>query len=362
MNRGDNFIIENKQYSSKSLISFCNEQVDNNNTPIWKRKIYEFILNWLDDNQYIIQFSSGTTGRQKRLKLLKSSMFQSAINTSTYFQLQPGQNALLCLPVDYIAGKMMIVRAFVTGLNLYFLEPSSTLNLSEIGNIDFCAMVPLQVYNNINRINEFKQIRKLIIGGAEINDDLVKKLSSIPVEVYATYGMAETCSHVAVRRINGQVPSDFYKAMTGVKFSSDHRGCLNIHADFLPLGLTTNDVVELIDETRFRWIGRFDNLINSGGIKIIPEELEKIIHDATGLTCIVTGIDDNMLGKKIVVVFEKKDDNVSIQELELILIETLTKKNRPKKILVFDKLPRNDSYKIDRKVIENQVYEICKTK
>lgn len=348
-------LLNNKIYTINDLNVLCDGIINDNSVPQWEKNIYSFILDWIDDRDYIEQKSSGTTGKPKTLKIPKESMMLSAKNTCTLFDIHFGQTALLCLPIEYIAGKMMIVRALVGGLNLLYTEPTSMPDLSGFGVIDFCAMVPLQTYNSLNSVETLRRIKKLIVGGAEIRDELEVMLRDLTNEVYATYGMAETCSHVATRRISGTAYERFYNAIPGVKFSADDRSCLIINADFLNSEVITNDVVDLIDEKTFRWIGRYDNLINSGGIKIVPEEIETIISKATGLDCAIMGIPDEKLGEKVILILEKGGSETTEEEIQALLESELPKRFQPKEILFIEELPRNHAFKVNRRMLADQI-------
>jgi len=341
-------LINNRIYPVNELNDYCHSKIVSNETPEWEKKIYQFIIDWLDEKDYVNQSSSGTTGHPKDIQLSKMTMTRSAENTCNHFNIQFGNTAVHCLPIDYIAGKMMVVRAFVGGFNLILAEPTSMPDLSTFGMIDFCAMVPLQVFNSLNSFETLRNIRKLIIGGAEIRPELEVLLRDMPNEVYATYGMAETASHVAIRRLSGAGYERNYKAMPEVEFSVDERNCLVIKADYLENEIHTNDVVDLIDSMNFRWIGRFDNLINSGGIKIVPEEIEALISKNTGLDCAVLGIPDEKLGQMMILVVEKGRGEVTSEEVMALLKDDLPKNLQPKEIIIVDQLPRNSSFKVDR--------------
>jgi O-succinylbenzoic acid--CoA ligase len=350
-------IISNRIHPVDSLEDLCETMLTDKSIPSWEKNVYSFIKEWISETDYIMQVSSGTTGSPKDIKLSKLAMIKAASNTCQAFDLHFGQTALLCLPVEYIAGKMMIVRALVGGLNLILTEPSSMPDLAGCGKIDFCAMVPLQVYNSLNSIETLRRIHTLIIGGAEIRDELEVMLRDLPNEVYATYGMAETCSHIAIRRISGPDHERHYHALPHVKCSIDSRSCLIIEADYLNEKLITNDVVDLLDASTFRWIGRYDNLINSGGVKIVPEELEAVVSKTTGYDCAVIGVPDKKLGERVVLVIEKSGGEITIEELNQALTNELPKRLQPKEIILIDELPRNHSFKVDRSLLKKQ---ICK--
>jgi O-succinylbenzoic acid--CoA ligase len=342
-------ILNNQQYSFKELLQYSAENVCSATTMPWEKEVYRFIIDWLSDQDHIIQYSSGTTGKIKEIRLSKQSMIASASSTCKYFRLKEKQTALHCLPIEYIAGKMMIVRCMTGNLNLYLTIPKSKLDLTGFDTIDFCAMVPLQVLNILTARNKRLPVSKLIIGGAEINPALESMLLNIPTEVYATYGMAETCSHVALRRINGPGRQEVYHALPDVKLSCDNRNCLVIDASYLPNQVVTNDLVKLTGPGSFKWIGRFDNLINSGGVKIVPEEVEASIRSKALPECAVIGLPDAELGQKLVFVFEEGKTPLTIPELITDFENILPRHWQPKEIISIKKLPRNKSFKIDRK-------------
>jgi O-succinylbenzoic acid--CoA ligase len=350
--------IHNHTYSQQTLIELCDSKIRNDHTPIWEKEVYGFILQWLDDSDTIIQYSSGTTGKSKIIRLQKLAMVRSAESTCRFFDLTRGQTAALCLPMEYIAGKMMVVRSMVCGLNLYITEPKSKPDFHEIERIDFCAMVPFQVTNMWTAKGDMPPVRILIIGGAEISRELEKLVNDIPAKVYATYGMAETCSHIALMRINGPNPEKWYKALPGIKLETDQRNCLVIKASYLPAPVITNDQVHLQNNERFRWIGRFDNLINSGGIKVVPEEVESALAEKTGIEFALIGLPDPNLGQRLVLVKEKKKDALSDEVIRTELALLIPAKLMPKDIVRIEKFPRNTSFKIDRLKLARSIYEM----
>lgn len=331
------------------LPSFCKGKIKNPDLPDWEKKIFSFIENFLDDSDYIIQESSGTTGEPKKFRLLKKAMICSAQQTVDFFNLTSNQLALLCLPVDYIAGKMMIVRALLAGMRLEWIRPSVQPEIPQKKCIDFCAMVPMQVSNLIKDEFDFDYLRTLIIGGAELSPEIEKKLQDIKTSVFETFGMAETCSHIALRRVNGTKPELSFTVLPEVKISADPRSCLVIEATFLPDKVITNDIVELTGYRKFRWIGRIDNLINSGGFKISPEVVEKEIFNKTGFELFLVGIPDTILGFKPVLV---TDQCLSSGEKDFILdvaSEIISYYHIKPEIYTILSMPDTRSMKIDRK-------------
>ena len=337
--------LNNQTYTIGEFREFARKQLKN--LPEWEQAIYDFIYTFLNDSDHIIQQSSGTTGEPKTLKLSKAGMIQSAEDTINYFNLKSGDKALLCLPVDYIAGKMMIVRALITGLNLFYEVPSSCPDLSRYQKIHFSAMVPLQV-KHVLKQPAFENIDKLIIGGSKVSNALATRLYQSNTQCFETYGMAETYSHVAVRRINGTSPESHFEALPGISFETDERGCLVIHSRRLKKQLITNDIVELIGTKQFKLLGRYDDLINTGGIKINPEALENKISALIDYNFALIGLPDSSLGEVVSLVIET-DQPVEKKKLKHKLSKHLAKFQVPKQIITINKFPRNEALKIDRK-------------
>ena len=345
---GKGLTIGGRHHGPDELNILCLGKAEDRSLPPWERALYAFIRDWLGGTDHILQRSSGTTGKPKDLQLPKSAMEASARATCDFFDLRPGASAHLCLPVDYIAGKMMVVRAFVGELDLLAVEPSSRPGIPAEG-VDFSAMVPLQVSNTLEAGEGLSRVRTLIVGGAEISPELEASLSEQRTAVWATYGMAETCSQIALRRVNGKSPEGHFTAMRDVRLLLDGRGCLAIETSWLPARVQTNDVVEMLDEVRFRWLGRYDNLINSGGLKIVPEEIEAVISRVTGRPCAVVGLPDDRLGSRAVAVFEAGEGLPGAEGLMALLETEVARPSIPREVLVVERFPRNASFKIDRR-------------
>jgi O-succinylbenzoic acid--CoA ligase len=339
--------LNNKLFSVEELRVYAAAMLENN-LPDWEHKIYAFILNFLDDKDFILQQSSGTTGTPKTFQLSKKAMLESARLTCEVLDLRYGQNALLCLSADYIAGKMIVVRSLVCGLNLFWEEPSSLPALQNYNKIHLCSMVPLQAFNAFNSPKLLQNIDVLLIGGAEIRPELKALFGKINNRSYETYGMAETCSHIALKKISGPNPDANFKTLPGIKVNTDHRSCLVAHVPFLPEPVVSNDVVETIDEQTFVWKTRFDNLINTGGLKVIPEEVETEIAKILKHEFAIIGLPDKKLGQKITLVIES-EKRIDENQLRETLSKNLKPHQIPKEIRYLKILPRNAAFKVERK-------------
>ena len=261
-----------------------------------------FLLDWLDGNESIEVQTSGSTGSPRRLLVSKQAMVNSAVRTAEYFGLQVGQRALHCLPVDYIAGKMMLVRAMVLGLDVHMIPPKMDLDWLD-RDYDFCAMIPLQAKNALSKLD---QIRTLLIGGAPISNSLRIALSVCGSSVFETYGMTETLTHIAVSKVT--LPQKPFEVLPEVSIDADEEGCLIISAPHLSEeSIHTQDLVQILDSSHFTLIGRVNNVVNSGGKKLFPEQLEKELGDL-GYPFFFAGQTDTDLGQKLVLIIETKKD------------------------------------------------------
>ncbi len=312
--------------------------------PPWLKDHYLFIREWINDKDYIKVKTSGSTGNPKTIKIHKNAFVFSALNTGKYLKLNPKDKALLCLPGSYIAGKMMIVRTFVLGLNLFWQRPSSTPELNR--KIDFAAMTPMQLQGilttNKSTINN---IDKLIIGGAPVNSYILDNISILKTKIYETYGMTETVSHIAIKSINGNKKSEYFSVLPDIKIGIDKRKCLTITSDKLHVNkLASNDLVEIISNNKFKWLGRFDNVINSGGIKLVPEQIEAKLKKSIKNDFYIFGIQDPLLTNVPALVIEGKPEKFNLD-----FTKVLDKFEIPKKIYFLKKFIRTDSGKIKRK-------------
>lgn len=305
-----------------------------------EKAIGDFLLDWFDEKSYIDLKTSGTTGTPKIIRKSKQALVNSALATGDFFGLKPGDTALCCLPVEFIAGKMMLVRSFILGLAIDFVSPNSEPLTHLDKEYDFVAMVPLQVENSLN---ELHKVKKLIIGGAKLNESLAKKLVNIKTEVYETYGMTETITHIAAKKVGEQA----FSVLPNVQISQNENNCLVIDAPQVSEErLFTNDLVQIINDYQFVLLGRIDNVVNSGGVKLIPEKIEEKLADAIHARFFVGGIPDAVLGEKLVLVIEGKD-----QDLDEVIFAVLDKFEKPKGIFFVPEFETTASGKVKRKAI-----------
>ena len=303
-----------------------------------------FVNEFLNDKDYVTAHTSGSTGSPKEIKLLKNDMIVSAKATCQYFGINSESRLLLPLSASYIAGKMMVVRAIVSGADLYVEKPSNTPFNKDYGKIDLLPIVPSQI-EAILSSQYLPQIQNVIIGGGAVPHTIEEKIVKSGINAYATYGMTETCSHIALRKINGN--SSCYHALPGITFATDDRQCLIINAPKYSFeSIITNDVVKIIDENKFQWIGRYDNVINTGGIKVYPEDIEKKISHLIDVPFYIAGVGDEKWGTKVVLYIEALEYNKSLILNEASCI--LDKFSLPKEIRLIANFERTDSGKIKR--------------
>ena len=302
----------------------------------------DFLSEWQNDSPYVHVQTSGSTGAPKPMLVEKRRMLASARITCDFLHLQPGDTALLCMSLDYIAGKMMVVRSLERGLKLIEVEPTGHPLSTIHYKLDFAAMVPLQVYNSLQVPEErerLMQIRHLIIGGGAIDDEMAAQLKSFPHAVWSTYGMTETLSHIALRRLSGPEASEWYTPFPSVKVSLSDEGCLVIDApEVCAERLVTNDIAELSlgpgPSDRFRILGRKDNVICSGGIKIQAEELERQLHPHLRVPYLISKRPDAKFGEVVVLLTEG-----SVDEARQVCERVLPKFHQPRAYMHVDQIP-----------------------
>ena len=304
----------------------------------------EFLEEWNNPSPYVHVQTSGSTGVPKPMLVEKRRMLASARITNDFLGLREGDTALLCMSLDYIAGKMMVVRSLERGLKLIVQEPSGhPMGLRHRVSLDFAAMVPMQVYSTLQDHEErerLKQIRHLIIGGGAIDEAMAAELKTFPNAVWSTYGMTETLSHIALRRLSGPEASGWYTPFPSVKVSLSPEGCLIIDApEVCPESLVTNDIAELSPQG-FRILGRKDNVICSGGIKIQIEEVESRLRPFLRVPYLLSKRPDPKFGEVAVLLTEG-----SVDDARQVCERILTKYHQPRHYLHVDHIPLTETGK-----------------
>ncbi|MEP3836500.1 MAG: AMP-binding protein [Algibacter sp.] len=310
----------------------------------YQQELGNFLLDWLDEKDHVIVKTSGSTGKPKKIEIKKQAMVNSAIATGDYFNLKPGDKILHCLPSNFIAGKMTIVRAIVLGLELDMVQPAALPLIDYEKDYTFCAFTPMQLKNFAKYL---KKIKTVIVGGGRVSQAIVELIKDKKPNVYETYGMTETVSHIAVKKLNnftGAKDEAFFTTLPGIKVSKDDRGCLTIKAPKLSdEEIITNDMVDIISDTSFEWLGRFDNVINSGGIKLYPEQIESKLQDKIPGEFFIASREDDTLGDKLILVVEGQKRAIDPS----IFIE-LDKYEKPKEIHFVPHFKETKSGKINR--------------
>ncbi|AZB10013.1 long-chain fatty acid--CoA ligase [Chryseobacterium sp. G0162] len=313
----------------------------------FEKKVENFLEEWASEGETVKVQTSGSTGVPKIFGIEKRKMMNSAVMTCNFLGLKDGNVALLCLPVEYISGKMMVVRSMERKLQLIVREPSlrPVENLNQ--EVDFCAMTPLQVENSLDKLH---LIKNLIIGGAAVSESLKNKILQMNLDrsnrIFETYGMSETLSHIGLKQLMPE-PEEYFTVFENVSISLDERGCLTIFApDVNAEVLVTNDLVEIKNNRQFKFLGRIDNVINSGGAKIFPEALEALIKKEIPNEAVFLGLPDESLGQKLVLIIEGNQSDAIIQKISTVPFD----KNfhKPKEIIFIGKIPRTPNGKVNR--------------
>jgi O-succinylbenzoic acid--CoA ligase len=318
----------------------------------YEKSIGDFLMDWLNHKDHLFIRTSGSTGIPKSIKINKQHMVNSAIASGDFFGISAGDSALHCLPADFIAGKMMLIRAMILGLEIDLVAP--VLNpLEDIKKTyDFCAMIPLQLKNSLGKIN---QIKNLIVGGSYVPGKLIYDIQNVDSNIFETYGMTETVTHIAAKKLNHFNSSDntsHFKLLPNISISKDDRECLVLDAPYISEEtIITNDIVDLISKTEFEWIGRYDNIINSGGVKLIPERIESKLSGVIPNRFFVIGKEDENLGEKLVLVVEGKSEKSPQVEDKIKKLGTLEKFEIPKESIFVNKFNETENVKIIRELV-----------
>ncbi len=349
-------IIGSKRFSD--ILDFDQSQ---HNLPPYALETVTFCKAWFSGKKSFEIQTSGSTGTPKIIQIHRSQMMTSALATQHYFKVEINTPMLCCMNPKFIAGKMMLVRAMVWKCPILLIEPSSNpfQSIPKGFHPKFVAMVPLQVETSLKEFpDQLKEVEFLIIGGAPVSTSMKASLVSEKINAFQTYGMTETVSHIAIAPYNeGEL---IYEALDGVEIGTDHRNALWIKSPMSRNQLVqTNDLVKFVDNKKFKWLGRADFVINSGGIKLHPEILENKIESIVRLyfpesAFFLGGIPDEKLGQSLVLFIESdKDLEEKAKKLQLHLKKELGKYESPKEVILLRQFVRTDSAKVNRvKTIE----------
>ncbi|GAB3787175.1 AMP-binding protein [Spirosoma horti] len=350
----------------------------------YEEEALAFCRAWLANQQQFTLFTSGSTGTPKPIQLTRAQMKASAHLTGQTLGLRAGDQALVCLNVRYVAGIMMLVRGLELGLPMTIIEPASN-PLTDIdpatATFAFTALVPLQLQtilanpepeSRAQQVAILNRLKAILVGGAATSLTLEQALQEINAPIYATYGMTETVSHIALRRLNGPDAGDVFTALMGVELGTDTRGCLHITSAATNFErIQTNDVVDLLVDsngksTQFRLLGRADRVINSGGVKVQPEQVELLIQSvlATDKTALdkptprlfVAGLPDERLGQRVVVISERDPiTDEQWQRLQHAIRESLGPYAVPKEHITVTQFAETPTGKVDQNATIAQI-------
>lgn len=350
--------------STPQILAAAAEQLQQD-LPDWERKVWRFIQLWNDNRaDAIAVFTSGSTGQPREILHKKKHIRESALMTGKVLKLTTNMNALLCLPADKISGMMMIVRAMELKMNLHCVRPAAhPLNeLTAEHNLHFAAFTPAQVHSIIASTSArttFSAIGKVLLGGENTPRETVTAIAHLPNEVYVTFGMTETISHIALKRINGTTPDQHYTVPDGIKISVDENERLIVTAPQLGVvQLRTTDIVSLVSQTQFDWIGRADNVINTGGVKVFPEQIEKLLLSDLNMPFFVTGIRDEKYGERVALVIETAQAEDADKEKITLAVSKLPKLQRPKTMMLCRQFVKTANGKLQRKESVQQSYYV----
>ena len=351
-------LIEGKHFNKVAFLTWLKQESSVTESP-WISELKNFTKEWFNDKDFINVHTSGSSGNPKWIKHSKASVVKSAQLTLDYFGLKEGHKMLLCLPTRFIAGKLMFVRAEQANLEIEIIAPTSNPFKDIKSKIDFIAVTPHQLIEGLNHDPQnVDHVKTILIGGGPISADLLKRIGSLRSSCFHSYGMTETITHIAIKRLNGINSSSEYKALPGVRFSTDDQGALVIHAEHLDESpLLTNDMVSLNTKTSFEYLGRMDHMINSGGIKLNPEQIEQKISSIITRPFLIASEKNNTFGEQLILLVEGNEGELlDIRERIAVKLKGV---EMPKAIYAVNEFSRTENGKLKRKEI---ILSFLKTK
>ncbi len=311
-------------------------------------ELRDFLSQWFNSEPTLITHTSGSTGKPSAIRIRKADMRRSAEISIRYFGLSARSRILLCMPMHTIAARMLVVRAIVSGAQLLCLEPKANPfeALSEWEQIDFVSLSPYQfrcIAQSENDRPKLKRCTQILLGGSDVAPDLMDKIIELPCEVFLSYGMTETLSHVAIRKLNGEQASEYFHLLDSYKIRRSPEGTAIIDLPWSDTPIYTNDLIELFPEHGFRLIGRKDNVINSGGVKIHMEEVESILATYLPHPFCITAAPHPSLGQCVAF--------VAPYDCQLEVLDSILRPHNPyyvPKRIIQQEVPLRPNGKIDR--------------
>jgi len=353
MDNHNSLTINGIKYSAIQLSQLCNQKIHDVEVDDWEKDIFKFIHKWISQSHSITVSTSGSSGSPKEIELQKSAMITSALATVKALNIVPNNTIWLCLPIHYIAGIMVVVRAFAENLNLVYSKPVSMPTLETKTKVDFVSMIPSQVTTLLETEKgktQLEQIGKILIGGSGITPTLESMIiENKNIDAYHSYGMTETITHIALRRIGNKTSIGDFIPLSGVNISTNKENQLIItYPDIGVFNLKTVDIATIFDDGSFTILGRKDDIIISGGVKLHPTEIENKIKEIIACELSIGGIPDEKLGQKLVLYIEGKESDLTIESLREKLTHKLSKYQIPKEIIFVKEFKRTGSGKIIR--------------
>jgi len=324
----------------------------------FEESTFSFIKEWLSGQENFQLTTSGSTGEPRSISIQRAQMIASALRTSEKINLQRDFTALVCIDTKYIGGKMMLVRCLTLGMRIMAVDPVANplIKIPVDKCVQFTAFVPYQVSSVLESKHPhlLNNLDKVLIGGAPLNENTAAQLMRYQCEFYETYGMTETISHIALRLVNTKMKQPYFEVLPGVNVSRDDRGCLVVTADYLTGPVTTNDIVDIVAPGKFVWLGRWDRVINSGGVKVMAEKLEQVIETAfhkhnLSNRFFIAALPDEKLGNRIVLVLEGVQISSELLNAALASLKSAVSAYEfPKEVYSIPEFIQTETQKVDR--------------
>jgi o-succinylbenzoate---CoA ligase len=341
-----NYTINGHTYTDQELQDEALKRI--HVAPEWERSHWQVILDWLTNPTYMEARTSGSTGNPKIIRHSAHAVRASAQITAEYFDLKEGSAVFLCLPSQFIGGKMMILRSLIRGWHLDWCEPSAFPFEAVKKQYDLVAVTPHQCGAALERDYTFSPFKHVLLGGAALSGSMRKTLGALPNRFYLGYAMTETLTHIAMQKIDRQTDAGIFSCLGQTTVHTDARGCIVIHAPHLDTPeIVTNDLGECVNFTTFRLFGRIDHVINSGGVKVIPEEIEAVLESQIQTPFYITKKEHPGLGEMVVLKIEDQPwDGGRLQHFHDWMDQALNKFQRPKEIIFMDAFEYTENQKI----------------